>query len=509
MDEKKHISWEDYDLYCFIKIVVKYFWMVILSALICVMGMYLVQRIALTPKYTSSVTFSVTSRSGSSQIGSVAASSTVASQFGELLASDLVQQAAAERMNLPSFPASVTIKAPASTNILNMDVTASSPELAYKSALAIMECHSEYSKPVFASAVLDNINGPTIAANATGNAARSLLLNLSAPIGALIMILLLAAFVLQSDTIQTPPGAKHQVDGKLLATVYHEKKKRTLRSRLSRKKTSLLITDPLCSFYYTETIHQLRVMIERAHEKDKRQIFVVTSCSENEGKSTIASNIALSLAQKHHRVLLVDGDLRRPAQSLIFEQPVKHGEEFGTFMANGFTEDALLEAIYHSESSHLHILFADSVRRRKTEAFSAGSFRPIFDTLRKHFSYIIVDTPPLGLFADADVIAEAADATVLVVRQDLVPAIAVNDAIDSLNESHSEFLGFILNNVHSFRAAVLPSGSHGYGYGYGYGYGSGYGYGYRRNYGYGYGRSKGKQPTVSKATAKKEEPNNE
>ena len=87
----------------------------------------------------------------------------------------------------------------------------------------------------------------------------------------------------------------------------------------------------------------------------------------------------------------------------------------------------------------------------------------------------------MNLFADAEVIAEASDAAILVVRQDVVPAISINDAIDSLTETGAKFLGYVLNNVRSFRINAELSGVHSYGYGYGYGYGYSYGYGYGKD----------------------------
>ena len=216
MEEKKHIEWSDFDLLCILRFVLRYFWMVILAALIAVMTVYLAQGLAMTPTYTSSVTFSLTARSSASATSAtVAATDTVAEQFATLLSSDLVRQAAAERMSMSSFPATVTVSVPDNTNILIMDVTASSPELAYKGALAIINCHGAYSQNVFSSMVLDNINGPTISTTPNGATSRSKLLTLSAPIGAVLMIALLVMMSIQADTVQTPSGAKRQIDGKL------------------------------------------------------------------------------------------------------------------------------------------------------------------------------------------------------------------------------------------------------------------------------------------------------
>ena len=224
--------------------------------------------------------------------------------------------------------------------------------------------------------------------------------------------------------------------------------------------------------------------MERAHEKDGRQVFLITSCAENEGKSTVAANLALSLAQKHQRVLLLDADLRKPAQSLIFSAAPAPGTDLGYLITHRPDREALEKAIVRDEATGLSHLYAAPLRRSQSEALSPDSFRPLLDALRESYSYILIDTPPFSFFADAEVLADAADAAILVVRQDLVPAAVVNDTIDDLNAAHAALLGCVLNNYQSFH---FGSRLGGYGYGYGYGsYGGKYGY-------YGYGSKQGKE----------------
>lgn len=468
MTEKKQFEWSDFDLLCILKYILRNLWLVVLTALLCVMAVYLMQSLVMTPVYSSETTFAVTSRSTAGVSGgNIATTDTIAGQFGELLQSDVVQNAAAKRMGLDTFPATVSVSVPENTNIICMSVVADSPELAYKSSLAIIECHWEYSSSIFSTVTLDSINGPLIPTRPSNLNSRNTILKLSAPAGAAAMIILLIFFAIQEDTIQTVSGARRQIDGKFLTTIYHERRHDSLSDRLRRKKSALLITNPTCSFYYTETIHQLRVLLEHEKTKNGHKVFLVTSCSENEGKSTIAANLALSLAQKHRRVLLLDADLRKPAQALIFDKPVQHGKTLGALLGKGFSEKLLRESVSYCEAEQLYALYAEPLRRKKAEAFSTEAFRPLLDALRKEFSFIIIDTPPIGLFTDAEVIADAADASLLVVRQNAVPAIAINDAIDGLNDSDSNFLGYIINNLRSFRAMAMPSGDSGYGYGYG------------------------------------------
>ena len=183
-------------------------------------------------------------------------------------------------------------------------------------------------------------------------------------------------------------------------------------------------------------------------------------------------------------MLLLDADLRKPAQSLIFSASPAPGTDLGYLITHRPDREALEKAIVRDEATGLFHLYAAPLRRSQSEALSPDSFRPLLDALRESYSYILIDTPPFSFFADAEVLADAADAAILVVRQDLVPAAVINDTIDDLNAAHAALLGCVLNNYQSFH---FGSRLGGYGYGYGYGsYGGKYGY-------YGYGSKQGKE----------------
>ncbi|MDR0889422.1 MAG: polysaccharide biosynthesis tyrosine autokinase [Oscillospiraceae bacterium] len=472
--KNRKLALSDFNLFCITRHVLKNFWLVILLGIIFYMGTYLAQNLLVTPSYSSSMTISVTSRSAAaSSVGSIAATDTVSVQFAEMLDSALIKSAAAEKMGMSYFPADISVRVPENTNILRVTLTAATPEEVFRSALAVIEVYPEYSSFILNTATLELINSPSIPTQPAGAATREQTLQFAGPLGAVLMIILLVLHSILLDTVQTVSGAKQQVDGKLLSTIPYEHKERTLKNILHRKKKSLLISDPTCSFYYTEAVHQLRLQFERAHEN--KQIFVVTSCNENEGKSTVAANIALSLAQKHENVLLIDADFRKPAQSLVFETSCVPGKGFDALLSPRVTEKDVEEAVVYSEATNLHTIFTQPVRRSRIESLTADSFRPVFAILRKKFSFIIIDSSPLRLFMDSEVVSDAADASVLVVRQDDMPAIAINDAIDSLTDCKAKFLGFVLNHMRSFRTIIFGRTSYGYGYGAGYGYGYGYG----------------------------------
>lgn len=480
MEEQKKYLWSDADPRCLFRFVLHHIDLVLLAALIGAMLVSLLMRFGAKPTYSSSTTFAVTARSTVSTNVTVAATQAVSEQLGELLQSDLIRSEAAKRLGLSSFPATVSVRVPEKTNIIIMTVQADSPETAYQCALAIIETHSPYSSAIFVNALLDPINGPTIPTEPNGSAVRSNILLLSAPLFAAAMVVLLIAISLSADKIQTVSGAKHKIDGTPLATIRHERRRRSLSDLVHRRRSPLLITDPTCSFYYTETVHRLRARIERDKLKNGHRVFVVTSCGENEGKSTVAANLALSLAQKHRRVLLIDADLRKPSQARIFGSTVLRNKGLDALLTGRETDaKACVSSV---RGSKLGVLFAQTLPRRNAEAVTADSFRSLLAPLREEFGYIVIDTPPLGFFADAEVIADAADASLLVVRQDSAAAIDINDAIDTLTDTHCELLGYVLNDFRTLRIPILHAGQYGYGYG--------YGYGHRYNYDYGYAGSR-------------------
>ncbi len=93
-----------------------------------------------------------------------------------------------------------------------------------------------------------------------------------------------------------------------------------------------MINDPLAGFGFVESFRKFSSKVEYRMEKEGMKTLAVTSVSENEGKSTVAANLAISLAQKDYRVVLVDGDLRRPSQFLIFGLRPKEENELGEFL---------------------------------------------------------------------------------------------------------------------------------------------------------------------------------
>jgi Mrp family chromosome partitioning ATPase len=150
-----------------------------------------------------------------------------------------------------------------------------------------------------------------------------------------------------------------------------------------------------------------------------------------------------------------------------------------------------------NEQLNLYMLFPVNSDLRSAELLSGSTLPPLLQQLRV-FDFVIVDSPPMGMLPDSEVLAELVDASLLVVRQDYTAACDVNDAIDALNECKSSFLGCVLNDMRS--SSFTP-----YGYGAKRSYGSKYRYGSKYSYGHHRSRSGSSRSESSRSGSSRSE----
>ena len=480
--------WAEVEPFCVLRRIWKNFWMVLLCAGLFALVAYITTTLLVRPKYTCTATFVVTPRNSSSiyQSGASAVTASTAEQFSNLLSSTTLVSRVKRLGGADVEGATVSSTSVSGTNLIQLRTTGPSPRSAYYMCAGIIDHYEDYAQFVFDSVILEKVSAPTIPGKGAFQANQRKAILIAAPLGALAMIALLAVLCILSGTVQTMHGARNQVDAELLVTLAHQRKRRTLKSFFRRRKTSLLISNPTTSFLYVETIHQLRAKVEHAKRQHGCKTFLVTSISENEGKSTVSANLALSLARRHKKVLLMDCDLRKSAQHLIFDVEDK-SVTLNSLLKGSLEPNQLVKALHYRKAENLFFLFATNVHRHSAELLGSEQMRQLLKVLRENFDYVILDSSPMGFFTDSEVLSDLADASILVVRQDVLADRDINDAIDGLNRCKGRFMGYVFNDVHTMNLAAKIIGGRHYGYGYGYGYSRSYGYGYSKKYGYGYG----------------------
>ncbi len=454
-------------------------WLVILLLAVGISRLVFVAvDLTYVPEYTSSGTYVVSQRSSAYAYGDLNAARATAENMGQILESSVLHKKVCEELGLSFFPGTVTVSTIPETNMMTVSMTAPTPELAYKLLVAVMENYTIVSDYLLGDVVMQQLEAPVVPTGASNYVDAYTPKQKAFEYTAILLIVLFALNSILKDTVRTEKDAKNKIDGHFLGSIAHEFRYKTLTSMIKRPKTSILVTNPSSSFRYVETMRKLGMKVKNAMDDRDAKVLLVSSVQENEGKSTVAANIALVLAQEAEKVLLVDCDFRKPAQYKIFEKDRKSFREVGHVIANS---DSDKEYIQFDEKNGLYFALGSKDFRNSTEMVGSEEFRSLVDEWKKQMDYIILDTSPMALVPDAEEIADVADASLLVVRQHRAQAIEINDAIDVLENSRSSYIGFILNNLFDSVGTVAQFG---YGAGYGHSYGYGYGYGSYGSYGH-------------------------
>ena len=234
--------------------------------------------------------------------------------------------------------------------------------------------------------------------------------------------------------------------------------------------------NPYISLRFAENFHKIAAKLEYMKLRNGDKVFAITSVAENEGKSTIASNIAVSLAHKGNKVVLVDLDGKKPALYKIFGAKYIEKAELGKLLNGEIKRSEFRLRRYKKSSLSLAInvnAYADNHLW-----VESGVAKDVIDALKEQVDYIIIDTAPLSVDSTVTDIAKFVDQTMLVVRTDKVRTTAINDAILTINEVGGSLAGCILNDVYpdfAFFGVAGAEDNGGYYYskkGYGKSYGS-------------------------------------
>ena len=463
-----------FDPIVLVRDVLKRWMLIVLVALMAGVGSYIYADTQYVPVYQTKTTFVVTNRSSSNTVYSnLSSTSSLAEVFTELLNSSILRKAIVQEMGVSSFHGTIDTQVVPNTNLITMTVKDTNPRLAFLATRAIIDHHENLTYQVVNDIQLEVLQHPTVPASPINQSGATSQMKRMMALAALATAILLAAVSYLRDVVRSATEARNKLDCDFLGEIPHERKFKTLAAQVRNKKSSILLTSPVTGFRFVESIRKLRRRVEQHMGNGK--VLMVTSLLENEGKSTVAVNLALAMEQKKKRVLLIDCDLRKPACHRVLEQ-----EQF-SYGINEVLHDTaeLSECFLRYQDTDMYMLLAKKGERNTGDLIVSPRMQAMLNWAKQNFDFIVLDLPPMSVAADAEGMAELADACLMVIRQNVAFASELNNAIGNLEGHRAKMLGCVLNNVYSTQ---LSSGQS-------YGYG---GYSKYRHYGH-YGNAGGSE----------------
>ena len=475
--EQKKIVFEPYSL---LRDLLRNFWIVILAALMGFMGTYIVQHSIYKPEYSSSVTLAVTMPAEDyTSFSSLSVENRMAEILTNVFQQPSMKQRAAEYLGMSGFKGSISGNVISGTNIFVLRVTSPNPETSYRELQAVLTVYPEITDQVFTDTVIYTIK-PAAMAKSPSNSISSGTQKKIVLLCAAAAVVVICLFSLLRDTVKTESAFRSKVDAELFEIVTHEKKKPgSLKALFKKNRTGLLIHENVgVSLKFTENYYKMAAKLEHIRSQHGEKVFAVTSVAENEGKSTVAANIALALAGKGHRVVLVDFDLMKPAMQKLFGVAAPDGQTLIDYLRGSVALEDYAPVPY--KKTHLSLAFSNKAAGRE-QLFESDAARLLLDRLRGEYGFVIIDTAPLSADAAVTNVVGMVDKTYLVVRTDGVPVSAVNDAALTIRNVGGSLGGCILNDVYPEMSLMGNTGYDETGYYSGVGYGKGY-----KKYGGGY-----------------------
>jgi len=455
----KVIRYRTLDLASIVRDVVRQWWAILLFSVAVALFANVIVNVLYKPVYTTSATFVVTTRGTNTSIyQNITNASETAERFKTILQSNILKRTIAKDLGVKEFDANTSIQLLEETNLIELKVGHRSALMAYKYIYSIMNNYSTVSNFVIRDVVLEVLEQPTIPmtpSNANRARAYTYLGFLS---GLIIAIIYIAYFSYLKDTVKNSSEASSKLAARFLGSIYHESRGT---DRRGKKTTAMVITNPILSFRYTESCRMVASRIRSRLDRKGAKIVLITSVAENEGKSTVASNVALALAQEGKNILLIDADFRKPSLYKIFDVDKTRITNLVEVLRTG---KGLSNAVIRLKALPLYFILNNTNTGTIDDILANDRFNSLVRFAGRQFDYVIIDTAPMGLVPDAEGIAEFCDASVIVVREDTILARNINDAIDTLNETKANVLGVVFNDAKSRGRSIIHSNS-AYGFG--------------------------------------------
>jgi len=193
---------------------------------------------------------------------------------------------------------------------------------------------------------------------------------------------------------------------------------------------------------FSESFRGVRTNLLFSSADEGSRSVVITSTGPGEGKTVVAANLAVALAQAGQRVLLIDADMRKPRVHIVFDKPQEPG------LSNVVVGNAKSsESVHKTTVPGLWVMPAGLHPPNPAELLGSKRFKDFMASLAQHFDWVIIDTPPVMAVTDSSVVAHLATGVLFVVGAEMTSRHAAHRALEQLEHARAKFIGAVLNRV--------------------------------------------------------------
>ncbi|MBW4646781.1 MAG: polysaccharide biosynthesis tyrosine autokinase [Goleter apudmare HA4340-LM2] len=259
---------------------------------------------------------------------------------------------------------------------------------------------------------------------------------------------------IRDKSIKTVDEAKDLLGFTLLGVIpaFSKSKNYVSSNEEAELSTSRLIVRDIPRSPISEAYRMLRANLKFMSADKELKVIVITSSIPGEGKSTVATNLALAMAQMERRVLLVDGDLHRPVQHQIWNLTNSQG------LSNLIVGQAETRTVAKKVMDNLDVLTAGVIPPSPASLLDSKRMAALIKNFAINYDFVIIDTPSLNVAADAATLGQMADGVLFIVRPGVVDSVHATAACEILEKSGQNVLGQVVN------AVITQNESHSYYY---------------------------------------------
>lgn len=425
---------------------------ILLLTIVCSVFFYVRARMQYMPYYTASATFTINIQEDQSGVSTSSTSSfydnetaeQMAKTFPYILTSGVLRRKVAKDLGVAQISGNIQASVADNTNLFTISVTDIDPERAYDTLQSVIENYPSVSEAIVGKTSMKMLDETGVPQNPDNP--RSFKMNAvkGAAAGFALGLCWCALLVVTRRTIRKESDIRKWMNTRCLGAVPEITAKRRSKNTASQK---VILTEPKIEEKLQEPMRMLRNKIEYYAREYHKKTFLVTSALAGEGKSTIAVNLAVSLAQSGHKVALIDCDLRHPSDRRIL------GLEDGIGLSdvlekNVKASDCLLNAsALGFENMELAFIPGGKALKDGSQYLGTPRMQSIIQKMEGWADYVVLDSAPVGLLTDAVVLAQYADAAIFVVRKDFARVDHIMDGMEHLAESKIQIIGGVLNGV--------------------------------------------------------------